>query len=161
MARFNVTQKEFSAWKRGFFSGVPSPDGAGLALLPLIVWIQEPRFFEQFSVASPLVGLWMMLVGALMVSRIPTFSTKAIKLPAKFGLPVLAAAAFLIACLFHLPWITLTILAVFYISSIPFAVKKFRALQKIHSDDEDLTDLALGAIMLEDFAPSKNKQDAP
>lgn len=161
LARFNVTQKELPAWKKGFFSGVPSPAGAGLALLPLIIWIQEPRFFEQFAFASPLVGLWMMLVGALMISRIPTFSTKAIKLPAKFGLPVLAAAAFLIACLVHLPWITLTLLAIIYISSIPFAVKKFMALQKIHSDDEDLTDLALGAIMLEDFSPPKEKQDAP
>lgn len=161
LARFNVTQKELPAWKKGFFSGIPSPAGAGLALFPLIIWIQEPRFFEQFSFASPLVGLWMIFVGALMVSRIPTFSTKAIKLPAKFGLPALAAAAFLIACLVHLPWITMTIGALFYMASIPFAIKRFRELQKEYSDDEGIADLALGAIVIEEFSTIKDKQDAP
>lgn len=161
LARFNVTQKELPAWKKGFFSGIPSPAGAGLALLPLIIWIQEPRFFEQFAFASPLVGLWMIGVAALMISRIPTFSTKAIKFPAKFGLPALALAALLIAALVHMPWITLTIAGLLYLSSIPFAVKKFTALQKEHQDDEKITDLALGAIVLDDFSPSKQHEDAP
>jgi phosphatidylserine synthase len=96
-----------------------------------------------------------------MVSRIPTFSTKAIKLPAKFGLPALAAAAFLIACLVHLPWITMTIGALFYMASIPFAIKRFRELQKEYSDDEGIADLALGAIVIEEFSTIKDKQDAP
>ena len=161
LARFNVTQKELPVWKKGFFSGIPSPAGAGLALFPLIIWIQDPRFFEQFAFASPLVGLWMIFIGALMVSRIPTFSTKAIKFPAKFGLPALAGAALLIAALVHLPWITLTIAAIAYLTSIPFAIKKFRTLQKEHQDDENITDLALGAIVLEDFNAPSEKEDAP
>jgi CDP-diacylglycerol--serine O-phosphatidyltransferase len=162
LARFNVTQKELPAWKKGFFSGIPSPAGAGLALLPLIIWIQEPRFFEQFAFASPLVGLWMIGVAGLMVSRIPTFSTKAIKFPAKFGLPALALAALLIAALVHLPWITLTLAGIAYLGSIPFAIKKFTALQKENKDEENITDLALGAIVLEEFGNNiKPKEDAP
>lgn len=161
LARFNVTQKELPAWKKGFFSGIPSPAGAGLALFPLIIWIQEPRFFEQFSFASPLVGLWMIAIAALMVSRIPTYSTKAIKMPAKFGLTALAVAALFIAALVHAPWPTLTIAALFYMGSIPFAISRFRRLQKENADEEDITDLALGAIVLDDFTSSKEKQDAP
>lgn len=164
LARFNVTQTALPQWKKGFFSGIPSPAGAGLALLPLIIWIQgEPAFFTDYRFASPLVGCWMMFVAALMVSRIPTFSTKMIKLPAKFGMPALAGAAVLIAALLHAPWLTLTILAFVYIVSIPLAVRRFRKLQKIHGDDVPLSDLALGAIVIEDLTPpvKEEKEDAP
>lgn len=145
LARFNVTQKELPAWKKGFFSGIPAPAGAGLALMPLIVWIQEPRFFAEYNYASPLVGLWTILIAAMMVSRIPTFSTKMIKLPSKFAVPVLAFAALIIAALVHAPWQTLTIVGLAYMIAIPFAFSHFRKLQKEHADDEDLADLAIGA----------------
>ncbi len=152
LARFNVTQKELPAWKKGFFSGVPAPAGAGLALLPLIVWIQfEPRFFAEYNYASPLVGLWTIFIAAMMVSRIPTFSTKMIKLPAKFAMPALAFVALMIAALVHAPWQTLTILGIAYMASIPFAIDHFRKLQKEHADNEDLTDLAIGAGFVEEI----------
>jgi CDP-diacylglycerol--serine O-phosphatidyltransferase len=145
LARFNVTQKELPAWKKGFFSGIPAPAGAGLALLPLIVWIQEPRFFAEYAFASPLVGLWTIFIAAMMVSRIPTFSTKMIKLPAKFAMPALAFAALMIAALVHAPWQTLTILGIAYMIAVPFAISHFRKLQKENADNEDLADLAIGA----------------
>lgn len=145
LARFNVTQKELPAWKKGFFSGVPAPAGAGLSLLPLIVWIQEPRFFAEYNYASWLVGLWTIFIAAMMVSRIPTFSTKMVKLPSKFAVPVLAFAALIIAALVHAPWQTLTIMGLAYMIAVPFAVGHFRKLQKEHADDEDLADLAIGA----------------
>lgn len=152
LARFNVTQKKLPAWKKGFFSGVPAPAGAGLALLPLIVWIQfEPRFFAEYNYASPLVGLWTIFIAAMMVSRIPTFSTKMIKLPAKFAMPALAFVALMIAALVHAPWQTLTILGIAYMASIPFAIDHFRKLQKEHADNEDLTDLAIGAGFVEEI----------
>ena len=152
LARFNVQQKELPAWKKGFFSGVPAPAGAGLALLPLIVWIQfEPRLFAEYNYASPLVGLWTIFVAAMMVSRIPTFSTKMVKLPAKFAMPALAFAALMIAALVHAPWQTLTILGIAYMASIPFAVDHFRKLQKENADNEDLTDLAIGTGIVEEI----------
>lgn len=162
LARFNVTQKALPAWKKGFFSGIPSPAGAGLALLPLIIWVQaEPAFFVEYRFASPLVGLWMIAVAALMVSRLPTFSTKMIKVPAKFSIPVLGLAALLIAALLHAPWLTLTIIGIAYLISLPLGVQKFRALQKEYGDDDDLTDLALGAIVIDEQQPMPEKQDAP
>lgn len=160
LARFNVTQKELPTWKKGFFSGVPAPAGAGIALLPVIVWLQLPdHFMEEFSAASPLVGLWTLMVAGLMVSRIPTFSTKMIKLPAKFGMPALAFAALMIALLVHAPWQTLTVLGVFYIGSVPFAIRHFQKLQKENADNEDLTDLAIGAIAIEELSAPTRKED--
>lgn len=144
LARFNVMQKELPAWKKGFFSGVPAPAGAGLALLPLIIWIQTPDFFDQFAFASPLVGLWTIFIAGMMVSRIPTYSTKALKLPPKFAMPAMVFFAVIIAALVHAPWQTLTIAALMYLAAIPFAIRSFQKLQKEHEDEEALADLALG-----------------
>lgn len=154
LARFNATQKKLPDWKKKFFSGIPAPAGAGLALLPLMIWFQLPDdFFSDVRFASPLVGLWTILIAGMMVSRIPTFSTKMIRLPAKLGMPALAFAALLIAALFHAPWQTLSVAAIFYIGAIPFAIRKFRQLQKEHGDEEDdMTDLAIGAISLEELS---------
>lgn len=162
LARFNVTQgQKPPAWKKGFFSGVPAPAGAGLALMPLIVWLQFPDFFEQFAYANPLVGLWVIFVGALMVSRIPTWGTKMLKLPAKMALPMLALAALVMAMLIQAPWETLTVMGVCYMAHIPFAVRHFLKLQKLNQDNEDITDIALGALALGDFTPSpEEKNDA-
>lgn len=161
LARFNVAQGALPAWKKGFFSGVPSPAGAGLALLPLIIWIQLEDIFDfsQFHFASPLVGLWTIIVAGMMVSRIPTFSTKMIRLPAKMAMPAMAFAVFLIAALVHAPWQTLTIVSFMYLCSIPFSIKHFQKLQKDHADDEQMSDLALGALVLDDLTISHEKEE--
>jgi len=152
LARFNLTQANLPAWKKGFFSGIPSPAGAGLALLPIIIWVQSPHdFFHEYVYASPLVGLWTIFVGLMMISRIPTFSTKMIRLPAKMAMPAMACAAMLIAALVHAPWQTLTIVTVLYLISIPLSIRHFRKLQKEHADDEDLTDMAIGAEAIDDL----------
>jgi CDP-diacylglycerol--serine O-phosphatidyltransferase len=122
------------------------------------LWIQLPDFFEQFAFASPLVGIWMIFVAGMMVSRIPTYSTKKIKIPAKLGMPALVFAVILVAALVHAPWQTLTIATLAYASSIPFAITSFRKLQREHQDDEDMTDLAIGAIAIDDYT-SSDKED--
>lgn len=152
LARFNVMQHQnVPMWKKGFFSGVPAPAGAGLALLPMIIWLQFPAFFEELAAANFLVGLWVLAVGALMVSRIPTWSTKQIKLPAKMMMPALAAAALMIAMLVQAPWPTLTVMAATYLICIPLAVRHFLKLQKQNADTEDLADLAIGALSYDDL----------
>ncbi len=161
LARFNVAQKELPSWKKAFFSGIPSPAGAGLVLLPLILWIQLVEFFDfsEWAIASPLVGLWTILIAGLMVSRIPTFSTKMIRMPAKMAMPAMAFAAFLIAALVHAPWQTLSVICITYILSIPFAVRYFRKLQSEHEDDEQMSDLAIGALILDDLTAPHEKED--
>jgi hypothetical protein len=67
----------------------------------------------------------------------------------------------LIAALVHLPWITLTITGIAYMISIPFAIQRFRKLQKENADDENIADLAIGAIVLDEFASTKSTEDAP
>lgn len=149
LARYNITAKPTTGvWSKGFFAGVPAPAGAGIAFLPLFVWLLEPSFFEQFAAANIMVGIWMIFCAAMMVSRIPTWSTKQIKIPAKMAMPMLALAALIIAALIQAPWPTLTIMSATYLATIPFSIHHFRKIVKETKEDFDLTDLALGASEL-------------
>lgn len=161
LARFNATQQKLPDWKKKFFAGIPAPAGAGLALLPIMIWLQLPDdFFSDVRFASPLVGLWTIFVAGLMVSRIPTFSTKMIRLPEKLGMPALAFAALIIAALVHAPWQTLTVTAFFYMGMIPFAVRKFRKLQKEYEGvEEDMADLAIGTTSAEELSEDTHNPD--
>jgi len=73
LARFNTLTEEDPRpdWARGFFMGVPAPCGAGLCLMPMILYFLFPAFAE-WRVATPLIGVWIIVVAALMVSRMPT-----------------------------------------------------------------------------------------
>lgn len=152
LARYNVgTGKPVPAWKKGFFQGVPAPAGAGIAMLPVFIWLQSPATFDDLAFANWLVGIWVLIVAALMISRIPTWSSKLIRVPKKMGMPMLAIAALLIAALIQAPWQTLTILSLAYLVHIPFAFRHFRKLQAEHADDEDIADIAIGASPIDDY----------
>lgn len=161
LARYNVsTGKAVPAWKKGFFQGVPAPAGAGLALLPLFIWLQSPQTFDDFAFANWLVGIWVLVVAALMISRIPTWSTKMIVLPQKMAMPMLGLAVLLIAALIQAPWQTLTLLSFAYLIHIAFAVRHFLRLKHQHEDQEDLTDIAIGATVIEELLdPDHIKRD--
>ncbi|HPD82342.1 MAG: phosphatidylcholine/phosphatidylserine synthase [Alphaproteobacteria bacterium] len=145
LARYNITPRpKTGAWSKGFFAGVPAPGGAGLVFLPMFIWFLDPGFFEQFAIVNTLVGLWVILCAGMMVSRIPTWSSKQIKLPANMAMPMLGFAVIIIAALIQAPWPTLTIICLIYITSIPFAVQHFRKIVKENKEEFDLAELALG-----------------
>ncbi len=148
LARFNITkplEDKKSAWCSGFFQGVPSPAAAGLCMLPLFIWFQSPESFTTLSFANPLIGVWTILVAGLMVSRIPTWSSKQLHFAPKMALPILACCALVFASLLHVPWTTLMVISAVYLISIPFAYRKFRQIEKdLNHSGEDLADLALG-----------------
>lgn len=148
LARFNVAAKipeDKPLWQKRFFTGVPSPAGAGLALLPVYIWILFPETFSEFSYATPLIGIWAIIVAALMVSRIPTFSFKYLKLPSKMLVPAMALVALILAALVHAPWVTLTLIALTYTVSIPVVFHRYRKTEKKHQGTtEDLASLAFG-----------------
>lgn len=162
LARYNITQKpKTGVWSKGFFAGVPAPAGAGMAFLPLFIWLLEPGFFEQFAIANVMVGFWMIFCAAMMVSRIPTWSTKQIHMPAKMAMPMLGFTALVIAALVQAPWPTLTIMSITYISTIPFSIRHFRKIVIETKEDFDLTDLALGVseLGIDNDLADKSKKD--
>lgn len=129
LARFNadLDEPEPPAWSRNFFVGVPSPAGAGLALLPLILWFQTGADFLRSSL---LVAVVMLAVAALLVSRLRTFSFKKIRITPMQVLPAMLGAGVYLALLVSLPWITLSLTAACYTASFPFSARAYRRLQQ-------------------------------
>ena len=142
LARFNVESKAKTAVKKSepsmFFEGIPSPAGALLSLLPmcLTLYFGENTVhlgrggWISFDITSTLVALWMIIISGLMISSVPTFSIKKLKIPQKFALPLLAGLTLLVAAMITRPWLTLSLIGVIYLVGIPFSVRYARRLKK-------------------------------
>ena len=128
LARFNtkLDNADLPAWHSRFFTGVPAPAGAGLVMLPLMAWLQ----FGYDILRSPVVvAPVMLLVAGLLVSRIPTFSFKRLKISQALVLPTMIAVAIFTALALAEPWATLLLVLVVYLVSIPFSVAAHRRLK--------------------------------
>jgi len=129
LARFNVAAEDHDApaWKSRFFTGVPAPGGAGLVLLPLILSFQlGDGFFRQPWV----VGAFLLVVAGLMVSTIPTYSFKKLKIGRRWILPTMLITGAVAVFLLNAPWLALTAIGVAYIVSIPISIRDHRRLEK-------------------------------
>jgi len=125
LARFNTRSIEGGAplWSQGFFTGVPAPAAGYLALMPLMIqqcW-KGPLFESPF-----LYAIAMILSGGLMVSRIPTFSLKKVKIPQRLVLPIMLVAVLLASAVYSHPWLTLTMIGFLYLGLIPFSIRSYR-----------------------------------
>ncbi|MDR3515160.1 MAG: CDP-diacylglycerol--serine O-phosphatidyltransferase [Azospirillaceae bacterium] len=128
LARFNskLGDSDLPSWAYNYFTGVPGPAGAALALLPMMASFETGPGVASHPV---LVGLWTVAVALLMISQIPTFSMKGLRVPHRYLLSVLAGVGLLAACLVGAPWPTLCAVALAYLVSIPFSIRQFRRLR--------------------------------
>jgi len=129
LARFNImsADPDLPSWAGNYFSGVPAPAAAGLVLLPLIVgdgldweWARSPW----------LTGPWTLVVSVLMISRMPTYSFKRLRVPQHIVPVAMAAIAVLAAAMITEPWSTLAGLIVAYVATFPFSIRSFRKTQR-------------------------------
>jgi CDP-diacylglycerol--serine O-phosphatidyltransferase len=78
-----------------------------------------------------------------MVSRVPTYSGKSIRVPQPYVLPLLLFVGLLAGLLVGSPWMTITALALAYVGSIPFSLREYRALERraasLAPDDSELS----------------------
>ncbi|QLQ18465.1 MAG: CDP-diacylglycerol--serine O-phosphatidyltransferase [Exiguobacterium profundum] len=116
LARFNVGIKRADdAAEKTTFVGVPSPAGAMLVLAPMYLTFMLDR---EITLAAALVALWMVSIGALMISRIRTPSLKRVTVAADHARFVLVAGVALVAAMLTYPWVTLLSLAILYLGGI-------------------------------------------
>ena len=129
LARFNTALEEPDrpAFMRYFFTGVPAPGGGGLVLLPMMLSFQG---FEAFFRLPVVIGPYLVLISFLMVSRIPTYSFKRIRVRREYVLPVLMLVGLLAAFLVSYPWLALTVLGVLYLATIPVSARAFRRMER-------------------------------
>jgi CDP-diacylglycerol--serine O-phosphatidyltransferase len=140
LARFNTAllhKEETPEWQNGFFVGVPAPLGACIALLPMMISL---ALEETFWVMPYIYGLSLLSAGALMVSRLHTYSSKGLRISQGMVLPSMLGAGILVIALINAFWATLSVLGTLYLVSILFSVRSYRRLEGSHSVSDDIDD---------------------
>lgn len=129
LARFNarIDAAEQPHKSAGFNTGVPAPAGAGLAFVPIFLWLitGNPLFREWQPVMA-----WTLFVAALMISSLPTYSWSSIRIRRDWRLFALAGVALLGAALIVAPWQTLLAVAVLYLLMIPFGLASYARVKR-------------------------------
>ncbi|PEQ10727.1 CDP-diacylglycerol O-phosphatidyltransferase [Novosphingobium sp. PC22D] len=127
----------------GFLTGVPAPLGAGLAFLPLYLWIASGVNEFAHPVA---VSLWMALIAFLMISNLPTLSWSKLRPPREIRIGVIAVVGLLVAALLTEPWLTLAALTMGYLALVPIgAIAYARRHRRKGESDASATDTETGA----------------
>jgi CDP-diacylglycerol---serine O-phosphatidyltransferase len=128
LARFNTQiGADLPPYAYNFFTGVPAPAAAGLAIIPMLLNFE----FGWSGFRSGWFGAVVLAaVGALMVSRVPTFSMKRFHLPREWVLPVFLIIGGLAALATTEPWATLLIIGIIYIGSFPMSIRAYNRLHR-------------------------------
>ncbi len=129
LARFNAridieVQPHKSA---GFLTGVPAPVGAGLAFLPLYLWIATDNPVFRLPIV---VGPWLVLIAFLMISNIATLSWTSLRPRRSVRLELIALVGLVIAALLTEPWLTLVGICVVYVLLLPLGIYRYARVRR-------------------------------
>ena len=136
LARFNASldQEKTPPYAYNFFTGVPAPAGAALALLPMLVGLEANQLgwgVLYDAAAFPLVSAACLVVTAgLLVSTLPVWSFKNFRIPSQFVLPTLLCTGAFAALLVADPWAGMALAVMGYAVSLPFGVRSFHRLRR-------------------------------
>ncbi len=134
LARFNAALETAppAAFAYNFFTGVPAPAGAGLALFPLflgleadkthLIWLREAVGFPLFS------GAVLVAVALLCVSTLPVWNFKNFKVPTANVLPLLLGVVVFAAIVIADPYAAGALLGIAYIAMLPFSRRSYKHL---------------------------------
>lgn len=126
LARFNTISIEGRepAGTQNFFNGCNAPSAAILALIPTMLDIE---FHDWGFWASPWINAFFLFgIGSLAISVIPMFSFKKVHIERKYFPLVLVGLTFIAGALFTTPWITLSLVMLGYLATIPFSIRAYK-----------------------------------
>lgn len=127
LARFNVMIDEPGRpiWLSQYFLGVPAPAGALIAMVPIYAMLLGS---PQNSMTATLAAIYMIVIGLLMVSSLPTFSGKEFgrRVPRDYAMPLMIGLVVSVALLLSYPWATLLLLSGAYIALLPLGYRSWR-----------------------------------
>ncbi len=137
LARFNaaldVGVAPKPAYAYNFFTGVPAPAGAAVALIPLFAGLALGEWGQGAWVGlvrNPIVvGLLLVGTSVLLVSTLPTWSFKNFKVPRNAVLPLLLGVGLFVALLLSEPWAALAAGGLLYLGMLPFSVRSYLRLR--------------------------------
>ena len=113
LARFNVTSKsEEDDHDSSYFVGVPSPAAALLVMFPMYLTF---GFSDEPILADAVICAYMVLIGMLTISRIPTWSFKTTRVSRENVKYFLVGFAFTGAAFLTYAWETLALICLGYV----------------------------------------------
>ena len=140
LARFNasIDAGPKPAYQYNFFTGVPAPAGAAMALVPLFLglegrtmgwaWLEHGARHPLFSAAT-LIG-----TALLLVSTLPVWSFKNFKVPSYLVLPVLLGTGSYAALMVADPWAAFAAFGLIYAGLLPFSIRSYHRLRAAAED---------------------------
>lgn len=129
LARFNsLMEAEDQPHKSaGFLTGVPAPAGAGLAFVPIYLWLVTGEgLFRAWYVTMP----WVVFIALLLISSVATFSWSSLRIRRSSRIFALAGAGLLGAALIRTPWHTLLAVSLIYLAMLPFSIAAYGAVKR-------------------------------
>jgi len=143
LARFNarIDMQDQPHTNAGFLTGVPAPVAAGLAMMPLYLWIASGR--EEFR-QSEAVAAWTALIAFLMISNIATLSWTSLRPRRAIRLEVIALFGLIFAALLTEPWLTLVGICAVYLVLVPVGIVRYGRFKQ-RANDRTRTSVAPGA----------------
>ncbi|GAA0281402.1 CDP-diacylglycerol--serine O-phosphatidyltransferase [Alteraurantiacibacter aestuarii] len=145
LARFNaqIDTEEQPHKSAGFLTGVPAPVGAGLAFLPLYLWLAsgEDIFREPIMVA-----IWVVAIAVLMISNLATMSWTSIRPHSDLRLGSIAIVGLLFAALLTEPWWTLAIISIVYLALMPLGIVRYARVKRQRRIAAEAAKDQLGAL---------------
>lgn len=119
LARFNVGAKSNTTESRSqFFEGIPSPAGALLVMFPMyfsFTFTNSPMFPDV------IICLYMIIIGLLLISHLPTWSFKNIRISRENVKFFLIGVVCIGVMFLTFPWISLILLCFSYVSTVIWA----------------------------------------
>jgi len=128
LARFNVSSEADPSWRDNFFEGIPSPAGGVLVLMPLIYNYSEFKIINiNYEIFVPTLFI---IISILLISKIPTYSFKKIKVQRSFTIFLLLGVAFYFGLILIYTFNTLILSALIYLLLIPLSSFHYLSMRK-------------------------------
>ncbi|MFY9590249.1 CDP-alcohol phosphatidyltransferase family protein [Rickettsia endosymbiont of Halotydeus destructor] len=122
LARFNTSifQPKPDKGAEYFFTGVPAPCGALLALMPMMLDFEISTLLNiNIRIHTITINIYLAIIAFLLASRLPTISTKNLKIKPEYLSFAMILFAVIIINLIIYPWYSLPLIAIIYFFSIP------------------------------------------
>ncbi len=129
LARFNanIDVAEQPHKSAGYNTGVPAPAGAGLAMLPIYLWlVTDQVLFRQWWVVMP----WVLFIATLMIANVATFNWSSLRPRREWRLFAIAFIGLFAAASVTAPFQTLIGICAVYLGLIPFSVISYARVKR-------------------------------
>ena len=135
LARFNVSSEADPSWRDNFFEGIPSPAGGVLVLMPLVYSFSEFQIIKlNYDFFVPILFI---VVSILLISKIPTYSFKKIKVQRNFTIFLLLGIVFYFGLILIYTFNAIVLSALVYFLIIPISSVHYLKIRKKYNFQDE------------------------